>query len=235
MTKKIFRCAECGGNVRLHAKPGRTRDVRYGISIEIPTDFELPTCDKCDEIYISLEQSEPLDLILEQKFKESILLKADKILFLDIDGVLCTGNIMKFGGTGGVCSTFDPDCVKQLHRIVTTTNCYIVLSSTWRMSNDNYFRLFTSFRLACIGNPDIHVTLSSSVFDKTPILSTSRGIEIQKWIDTNNFQGKFVILDDDSDMVHLKNHLVKTNFETGLTESKADEVIHKFLSETCAY
>jgi hypothetical protein len=48
------------------------------------------------------------------------------------------------------------------------------------------------------------------VIDSTPILSIKgsdtfrsipRGVEIQCWIDDNSFNGRYVIFDDDSDMM----------------------------------
>ena len=51
----------------------------------------------------------------------------------------------------------------------------------------------------------------------TPILHQQRGLEIQKWIDDNNFKGKFVIIDDDSDMCHLLPLLVRCDCQLGFT------------------
>ena len=53
-----------------------------------------------------------------------------------------------------------------------------------------------------------------------------RGIEIQNWIDNNwnnEIYNNFVILDDDSDMEHLMNHLVKTNNNLGLQDSDVEK------------
>ena len=55
------------------------------------------------------------------------------------------------------------------------------------------------------------------VIDMTPILHQQRGLEIQKWIDDNNFRGKFVIIDDDSDMCHLLPLLVRCDCQLGFT------------------
>ena len=51
----------------------------------------------------------------------------------------------------------------------------------------------------------------------TPRLYQQRGLEIQKWIDDNNFKGKFVIIDDDSDMCHLLPLLVRCDCQLGFT------------------
>jgi hypothetical protein len=44
-----------------------------------------------------------------------------------------------------------------------------------------------------------------------------RGEEIQAWLTENPDVTQFVILDDDSDMAHLIDHLVQTDHKVGLT------------------
>src|SRR5260370_6892656 len=56
-----------------------------------------------------------------------------KIIFLDVDGVL------NHSGTEGWKTTkdafvLDDECLKQLSRILISTDAKIVLSSTWRLS-----------------------------------------------------------------------------------------------------
>jgi hypothetical protein len=67
---------------------------------------------------------------------------------------------------------------------------------------------------------------------KTPggiYAAEARGQEIQAWLDGAPRYGieveSFVILDDDSDMVHLADRLVKTSFETGLLDEHVDRAI----------
>ena len=59
-----------------------------------------------------------------------------------------------------------------------------------------------------------------------------RGIEIEKWLSSYPRDVEsFVILDDDSDMVHLTPRLVKTEFDDGLTEAHADQAIEMLAGE----
>ena len=60
-------------------------------------------------------------------------------------------------------------------------------------------------------NPEI------KVIGKTPKLYQQRGVEIQHWIDENNFKGKFIIIDDDSDMCDLLPFLVRCDCQLGFT------------------
>jgi hypothetical protein len=58
------RCPECGGVVQLCQGEGRTRELRRGVVVPIPDDFEILTCVKCGETYMIPEVSEPLDQLL---------------------------------------------------------------------------------------------------------------------------------------------------------------------------
>jgi len=55
------RCSECGGTVELRSAPGRTREYRRGVFLEIPEDFGIPTCMLCGEEMMVPEVSDRLD------------------------------------------------------------------------------------------------------------------------------------------------------------------------------
>ncbi len=85
----------------------------------------------------------------------------------------------------------------------------IVVSSSWRigMTLEELQTLITKSGF----DPNI------KVIGTTPRLYQQRGIEIQRWIDDNNYTGKFIIIDDDSDMCHLLPVLVRTDCQLGFT------------------
>lgn len=85
----------------------------------------------------------------------------------------------------------------------------IVVSSTWRIRRniETLQNIITDSGF----NPEI------KVIGKTPVEYLPRGIEIQNWIDKNNFKGKFIIIDDDSDMCGLIGNLVRTDCQLGFT------------------
>lgn len=71
---------------------------------------------------------------------------------------------------------------------------------------------------------ELQLLLINSGFNKdikviglTPILYQQRGLEIQKWIDDNDYKGKFIIIDDDSDMCHLLPLLIRCDCQLGFT------------------
>jgi hypothetical protein len=131
-----------------------------------------------------------------------------KIIFLDIDGVLNNYDTL---GEGLGC--WEPSLVKILKKIIKETDAEIVLSSTWRRIE----------RYRNIIKNDMKINF----IDKTPTMWEKRGIEIQSWLNDNPGVEKFIILDDDSDMVHLMSHLLQTDGEFGLTNEIADEAIKR--------
>jgi hypothetical protein len=151
-----------------------------------------------------------------------------KVLFLDIDGVLNSTDFLqrKAARNGGrVIGTdhIDPDAVSRLNTIIAMTDCKVVVSSVWRFNK----------------TPDeLYLHLRKHGFVGEVIGSTpqnakkgyERGHEIQEWLDTVGQQFEepvecFVILDDDSDMVHLLHRLVKTKFANGLQDEHVAKAI----------
>jgi hypothetical protein len=144
-----------------------------------------------------------------------------KIIFLDVDGVLINKTAFKLAYENKVREQADPPCVEQLNRVVAETGAYIVMSSCWRIGRD-----IMEIRDLLRGWGVVGTTI-----DKTPHLPTLRGNEIQAWLNRYAQHERygpvesFVILDDDSDMAHLKPSLVRTWIDDGLTKQKADEAI----------
>ena len=157
----------------------------------------------------------------------------DKFVFLDIDGVLNSEQYylekpwpqrfeelkdkldehIAFG-----IAHIDPKAVKLLNRLVTETKAKIVVSSSWRGD----YALQTIFALVGITEP---------IYGETPRLeSRFRGEEIDKWLKERQEPYKYVILDNDSDMLGTqRNNFIHTDWKVGLTEENVNEAI-KILS-----
>ena len=166
-------------------------------------------------------------------------MKNNKIIFLDIDGVLATGEGCDYAMANNMPEIWRIMPFKkplaQLERITKATGARVVISSTWRFGNDTL--MWTCF-FAALGF-DISV-MGSTPHDDSRI----RGREIQQWLDERNREAaqsyainwdiypieKFVIIDDDSDMEHLMDHLYKCDGEVGLTAKIADKIIEYFNS-----
>lgn len=147
-----------------------------------------------------------------------------KIIFLDIDGVLNSEKSMReLYNEGGLRLLNDypaPEHVKWLNKIISKTGAKIVVTSTWRKLH-NFLSLLYIFHLCNIEGELIGTTLN---------LHKRRGYEIQDWLDNSGYTVEsFVILDDDSDMEHLMDYLVKTDTTIGLTEKEADKAIEILL------
>lgn len=121
----------------------------------------------------------------------------NKVIFLDIDGVL---NVYCEGRDEYGC-TFHKHFEDNLSWIIKQTKAKIVISSTWRFSGLEILKEMWDKR-----------GLPGEVIDITPDLNNlKRGDEIQHWLD-NNKVINYVIVDDDNDMLEIqKNNFVQTS------------------------
>lgn len=170
-----------------------------------------------------------------------------KVLFLDIDGVLNTDSYSdqifaarkreallrrlplssdklanktrdKYG------ALFDPSAVMQLKRIIDTSDCKIVLSSTWRRSGLQVMRSMWRDR-----------SLPGELWGITSQFRfLSRGIEIKEFIEEQRNDLKidiepYVIIDDQCDILpSQRKHFVQSRKSVGITADVADKVISLF-------
>jgi hypothetical protein len=63
------RCPECGGNVSLVAKEGRTSPYKDKAALPIPSDMKILTCDKCGSEWFDEAACEALDEALEKAYQ----------------------------------------------------------------------------------------------------------------------------------------------------------------------
>jgi len=146
-----------------------------------------------------------------------------KIIFLDIDGVLnCAEWAQKEYDKGNIHAlqeNFDTAAIVHLNTIIEQSGAKVVISSSWRLM----------YSLAHIETLLIKHGFKGVILGITPprqSLTSRRGNEIQAWLASVPQVTKFVILDDDSDMLHLLPFLVQTNWETGLQEYHIDRALN---------
>lgn len=165
---------------------------------------------------------------------------ADKIIFLDLDGVLNPVHYMnalhkmwkasfeqiqtrdEFG------QFFLPQNCEALKRIIDETGADIVICSTWRFSGLKAMQEMWEKR-GLAGNV-IDVTPSETEVvesgDADFYDTVCRGMEIAHWIKKNNFTGKYVIIDDTADMLDSQQQFfIHTNGDCGLTVKEAIKAI----------
>lgn len=153
-----------------------------------------------------------------------------KVIFLDFDGVLNSvvfhkarldAGLDMHVGPRGLEPCLDPKGIDVLNKTVGRTGAVTVVTSTWRKGGG---------RDGLVPNVRLREWMKKAgfygtVLGATPNLGVRRGLEIQEWLDhdARMFQARFgpvthfVILDDDTDMEHLSDKLVKIDNQEGLT------------------
>lgn len=148
-----------------------------------------------------------------------------KVIFLDIDGVLNHEQhykwLMETDEPTPLQRTypyteFNPESCRLLKEIIWETGAQIVVSSSWRLAGE--VRLNSLFKY--LGLPKI--------YGITPVFNNRvRGDEIKQWLSEHPNVDKYVILDDDTDMLPEQiSFFVKTNpYEDGLNEGCKEKAI----------
>lgn len=155
------------------------------------------------------------------------------IIFLDIDGVICTANTKYL--------YFDLKAVGRLNKIISITDADIVVTSSWRANVTGLEKLKDIFRIngAIYGtNPfavDAITVPIEKIIGMTPCgvrikgtnhISHDRSDEIKSWIRSNKFKGKYIVLDDeDHDLGDLEDHLIITDSLIGLSDLDVDKAL----------
>lgn len=153
----------------------------------------------------------------------------NNIVFLDIDGVLNTlmidtkpfessGQISRDGFYYELCFPEDKrvsnrQAVMWLNKLCKETNAKIVISSTWRMG-------INGFKLTKEALRNTGLLEEIEIIGQTEILNqydfNIRGREIENYLDNHPEINRYVILDDDNDMLPNQiNHLVQTDTDYG--------------------
>ena len=156
-------------------------------------------------------------------------------LFLDVDGVLNTAQMFER-------HALHPKLLKRLKSLVDATDCRIVLSTTWRMAEENERVLLDALietginpnvvvgRTPVLGLADLHWS-----GDHGTLAETRRASEIVRYLDTSPAveKGRWAVVDDldvlrvDSPVIRqrLEGHCVRTAVESGLTQTCCDSLI----------
>jgi hypothetical protein len=138
-----------------------------------------------------------------------------KVIFLDVDGVL--NNVADINR--GV--ELEDSKLALYSHIVKSTDAITVLSSSWRLSANDFDEVESALLFYDVKIHDVTPTLPRYMYG-TP---ASRASEVQKWIDINHPE-KFVVIDDVDDSLHIfGDKFVKTDFSEGLTDEIANKVI----------
>lgn len=124
----------------------------------------------------------------------------EKIIFLDVDGVLVSGRCVTYDFeesdatlffSAAYSMPFERKALAALQRLVQSSGARIVVSSTWRGVPDAMQHLQRALAEFQMGN---------AVLDTTAPLGelASRGAEIESWVSHHPALASFVILEDSS-------------------------------------
>lgn len=152
-----------------------------------------------------------------------------KVLFLDIDGVVNKQDNFKHS-KGTTPYPVDSYCAFLVARIVSATDCQVVLSSSWRNYPDAVKIVSSSIVPLLSSTPNLYYDYDPPIIARGREWNKAiRGDEINKWLDDHHTVKKYAILDDDEDF-HDNQPLFQTNFKEGLTDEIARKVI-EYLNE----
>lgn len=132
-------------------------------------------------------------------------------IFLDIDGVLVSGECMHRYQHG---EEFDLRATRQLRRLIKQTGAQIVVSSAWRWRGfDALQKKFAQEKLL--------------IHDLLDLEDDSRGDLIRHWCREHSvLASQFVILDDEEFQLEgLLHRLVRTDFNRGMTAADRRRVV----------
>ncbi len=151
-----------------------------------------------------------------------------KVIFLDIDGVLNSAKYAKhefeakgnkFVGLLGI----DPKAVQILEDLVEQSGANIVISSSWRIGRtlEDLQKIFNEFNTK-LADKIIGMTTTEREFGTN---SCQRGWQIKKYLLEHPKIESFVVLDDDNDMDDVRDHFVKTTWALGIEQHHVDECL----------
>jgi hypothetical protein len=148
----------------------------------------------------------------------------DKVIFLDVDGVLNTDS-----SRGFYIMNMVPDMVRNLEVIVRNTGAYLVISSDWRhggIGPDSDFQRHLKFACIKYGNVQMFDYLVDRIHGKTLDLGL-RQKEIYEYAEYHGIK-RFIALDDYEEHFPDKpDWLVLTDDRDGLTDAIVGRCIDK--------
>jgi hypothetical protein len=149
---------------------------------------------------------------------------AIKIIFLDMDGVLCNPRAcLAYSNTGGGYSYLDPVACMLVRRLCESTGAKLVISSAWRILHDR-LSMEAILDAAC-PNLGRHMVQDSVYWCTSRFVpdtalyctSTDRGREVMDWVTTAPYSvSNFVVLDDMADVSPVMDNLVRCDLYDGM-------------------
>ncbi|MEZ7892772.1 MAG: HAD domain-containing protein [Candidatus Wallbacteria bacterium] len=145
-----------------------------------------------------------------------------KVLFLDVDGVLNTSG--KYFN-----KDLNPECLRELQRVITSTGADIIVSSQWRCHN--YLMVFLNELIEGMGGKIVGKTQQIGLYQRIG--------EIENYLEYVQTPFRYAVIDDErkyffegdekeilASTFDLHDHLVIVEDKTkGLTAAEANKLI----------
>lgn len=136
-----------------------------------------------------------------------------RVLFLDIDGVICTLRSHLAFGTGLLMQAWDITSCHMIKKLCDKHDLKIVVSSTWRLGRAHDCKM----QMMIYGLWD-YIYGNDDKDWKTPSGAKIRGEEIEYWIKHHPEVEQYFILDDDTDFLeHQRPYHIKTDSYDGFS------------------
>lgn len=149
----------------------------------------------------------------------------EKVIFLDIDGVLNSDTTIRRTADNYVF--VGSRQLKNLKNIINVTGAKVVLSSDWRYDRDN-----PEYNSDYLELKNELMRYGIRFYGFTPELSSAhRGAEIDQWLKEHAEVSNFVILDDRTDMEPNKDHWVQTTMAHGLGKEEMEAAINILMKD----
>lgn len=156
-----------------------------------------------------------------------------KIIFLDIDGVLCTRRSHLAYAGGGIWSHWDPTACALLKKVLDKHEAKLVISSTWRrkqhqqlltdrLHEHGLYKYLLTGEMKGSHTPFDIVEDSGNPFRQ----KATRGREIDHFLKFHPHITDYRILDDDSDMLeYQKRFFIHTDGNEGMTAQNMRDLL----------
>lgn len=139
------------------------------------------------------------------------------VLFLDIDGVILSGEELWASGNNRY---LPPQKIALLNWVCLATNCDVVISSTWRRDEGTPMALKEA---GFCGRLHTDWRTNLGFFGGDP----RRGGQIAEWLKAHPKVPRYAILDDDGDMLEEQRpSFVQPRFATGLQRAHCERLIN---------
>ncbi len=146
-----------------------------------------------------------------------------KVLFLDIDGVLCTRrSFLANDPEGTIWFSWDEVACAAVRRAC-EQGVKLVISSTWRLP-ENQPHLFQQLE-KCGLKPYLHEDWATPIFH--PDILYRRGREIERWLESHPEVTEYRILDDVHEFVGKQDrYLIHTDSDEGMSSDDIKRLLN---------